>query len=326
LTNEDADFTKRYLPEIVVSFFVLSFVNWVLLLFYILIQTVTIIKSIFKNDILLVFLIFFPLYVLLFLGFSTWSIYSFWDRIKKIPFLADIIRNIFGRYSPKRLQKVYPFVIVSIIIAFPIIISFKSLLAATVLLFLILMGFTIIFGIINIGSIPHYCKGIRAIRLENERIVKSDVFHNAIIVVHNILQIKTPPYGDRIDELVEYFKKNNRQYILYNCYDTDDFSRIVYNPLALNLWIFGHGTKSSIHFSVDNNQNYSKFVDAPKKFFIGQFHCNGSDDPSKKSLCELIGYFGFLTEGKITEDEIRQAIYTFINIRRFPANKVENFV
>jgi len=322
-----SDFNYHYLPELVVTFFLLISINWIILWGFSLFQAIIgVSRNIFMSfTFSLIFLAIFG--IVLFLQLSTYSVYSWWDKIKNIPYLSAIIRKFFSNFSIMTLQTWYPFLIV-----LPVVVMFyvlKTMISSTiyigsltVLIFFIMS----ICGVGQISQIKNYMTGLKILKSEKERDVETNCLHNAIIIVHNKDQIKIPAYGDNLDKLTQYFSKSERRYILYNCYTPDDFSKIVYNPFSLNLWIFGHGTKSSISFSTWESLKYAQLSDAPKKFFIGQFHCNCFNSPNEKSLCELIAYFGFQTGKLMAEEEIKNVIDCFVNIQRYPENQVDEFV
>jgi hypothetical protein len=227
---------------------------------------------------------------------------------------------IFRNHNPKTTQELYSISIVGLLVLILFIIFHFSIIA-TLLILVLVTGFIIFFGFASVGSIYYYILGIIVIRKERGRPVNSDIKHDALIICIYKYQLKLPSYGDGIHWLIKYLRQNERPYIVYSCYEPKDFRLIVLNPKALNLWIFGHGTRSSLNFGTGINQNYRELEDAPKKFFVGQFHCNGFDDPEEKSLVDIISYYGYVTEGKISEMDVRQAIQVLVNIRKIENNK-----
>jgi hypothetical protein len=170
-------------------------------------------------------------------------------------------------------------------------------------------------GTTYISSFYYNLKGISVLIKDTNRKIDTDSFHDAIIVTHYKFSLKLLSYELGIHDLVGHFQQNNRSYIIYNCYEPNDFKKVVNNPKAKNLWIFGHGTRSLLNFGPGINQEYIELSNAPKKGFVGQFHCNGFDDPTEKSLADLIAFYGYVTKGETTAVEIRQAIEVLIDIK-----------
>jgi hypothetical protein len=106
----------------------------------------------------------------------------------------------------------------------------------------------------------------------------SDNEHDAIIIVHEKFAKKCM-YGDGIDILIEFFRGKGIPYKLYACYDLNTFEGIVRNQNAINLWIFGHGSRGEIKCG-NQSLKYEKLKDAPPKRYIYQFHCNLGNDAS----------------------------------------------
>ena len=116
----------------------------------------------------------------------------------------------------------------------------------------------------------------------------SNTEHDAIIIVHKKFAEKCL-YGG-IDLLIDFFRKKEMPYKIYPCYDLNTFEEIVRNQKAVNLWIFGHGSRGSISCG---NQflKYEKLKNAPGKIYIYQFHCNhGNDDSLAEYLSNGRGF------------------------------------
>ena len=116
----------------------------------------------------------------------------------------------------------------------------------------------------------------------------SDNEHDAIIIVHEKIAEKCM-YGCGIDMVIDFFRKNKIPYKLYHCYDLNTFEKIVRDQnqksgKAVNLWLFGHGSRGSI-FCGNKDIKYEKLKDAPRKRYVYQFHCNSGND---KSLAEYL--------------------------------------
>jgi len=81
-------------------------------------------------------------------------------------------------------------------------------------------------------------------------------------------------YAEGIDLLKNYFKnKLHRPIFFYVCRTPDEAKEIIYNEKVEKIWIFGHGTMYGLYFGKNDFLNYKDLKDAPKKDFIGQFHC-----------------------------------------------------
>lgn len=103
--------------------------------------------------------------------------------------------------------------------------------------------------------------------------------HTAILICH----MKRIPflsvtddniYACGVDLVIGHLLANNLPFRIYECYSPEDARRVITDPDAESLWIFGHGMKSGILFGRDTMLRYDEVVDAPRKAFIGQFHCN----------------------------------------------------
>ena len=130
----------------------------------------------------------------------------------------------------------------------------------------------------------------------------SDNEHDAIIIVHEKIAEKYM-YGCGIDLLIDFFMEKEIPYKLYHCYDLNTFEEIVRNQKAVNLWLFGHGSRGSI-FCGNKDIKYEKLKDAPRKGYVYQFHCNSGND---KSLAEYLsngrGYVNNRTSNMIQNRE-----------------------
>ena len=250
-----------------------------------------------------------PLFTLLWFETSLHSFYGLWDEIKKYPLISCQLICIFKGKSSKWIQNIYPFCIWG-----PIAILFIITSISPILFFFLF--FVLIFITLMRCIQFHFddFEGLRALLKERLREIKPQEPHDAIIICHYEHHLKYPPYGDGIAELMNNFHRKNIPYITYECSEPDDFKPIVYNPKTKNLWIFGHGTRSSLNFGTGYEQLYIELKDAPKKLFIGQFHCNGRENPDEKSLADLISTYGYVTPGLLDTEEIRRAIHAFTNI------------
>lgn len=104
--------------------------------------------------------------------------------------------------------------------------------------------------------------------------------HHAIIIAH-----KNPPekdgtysildYMDGIDILIKKFRDSNNpvNYKVYEVSSKNELIPVINNPKITHLWIFGHGMSNRLALH-ENGLCYYDVRNAPKKVFIGQFHCN----------------------------------------------------
>jgi hypothetical protein len=109
-------------------------------------------------------------------------------------------------------------------------------------------------------------------------------------------------YASGIDLLVDYFNKNNIAFNITVCKNKKEAESVIYNFSAKSLWIFGHGTKTSIGFGKNDILHYCTVRNAYKKDFIGQFHCNSGEG------CSLADYLlpdGYLPNQKFVVDGLR---------------------
>jgi hypothetical protein len=243
--------------------------------------------------------------------------------VKKKPRIALSIKYIFKDIPPKTIQFLFSLFLISIIVV--IFTLFIFLFSSSFWILLILIFYTLFIyaycGGRYSNSIVFNLKGLSVLINENHRAINLNLPHDAIIVTHYKFSIKLLSYELGIHELVNYFQQNNRTYIVYNCYEPEDFKKVVYNPYANNLWIFGHGTRSSLTFGPGIEQKYAELSNAPKNLFVGQFHYNGFSDVDEESLADLIAYYGYVTKGDTTDTAIRQAIDVFIDIKINKNNK-----
>lgn len=142
--------------------------------------------------------------------------------------------------------------------------------------------------------------------------------HHAIIVI-NYQKLKMPVYGQGIDILIKSFKERNFSYKVYFCNDRAIIINTIRNNKATHLWIFGHGQRDGLRLPNNEFQYYHQidFSDVEKKYFIGQFHCNPCIGECERSLAELIGIYGYVTNDLRDTLKNRKEIQTLVQIRKF---------
>lgn len=128
-------------------------------------------------------------------------------------------------------------------------------------------------------------------------------------------------YACGVDILIEHFLKHDTPFNVYNCYTPEEAGRVIRNPDVATLWIFGHGMKSGIYFGRNETLHYAELHDAPKKEFIGQFHCNALGG---LSLADYIGQEGrwFVEDGYRCTHQNRKAIRQLLRDPRLLSPKV----
>jgi hypothetical protein len=94
--------------------------------------------------------------------------------------------------------------------------------------------------------------------------------------------------------LINHYRDNNINYVLYFCYLSDDFIKIVKSSYVKGIHIFGHGRIDSLLFE-DGVVQYRELRGTSVKDFIAQWHCNHGDG---KSLGEYIGMQYYSPYGK----------------------------
>jgi hypothetical protein len=107
----------------------------------------------------------------------------------------------------------------------------------------------------------------------------SQDFHHAIIIAHKTIAINgeynRSDYLSGIDLLIEKFQKypNKINYKIYEVDSKEQVIPIINDLKTTHLWIFGHGQRNKLRFQ-SGNLCYFEVRDAPKKQFVGQYHCN----------------------------------------------------
>jgi hypothetical protein len=113
------------------------------------------------------------------------------------------------------------------------------------------------------------------IELDEKNKTKLEKPHHGIVVVATKRRTKFAMYWSGVSTLLLSFTENKQKipYRLYVCSKQEDFKRIVFDRNVTHLWLFGHGLKHAMEFGKELLY-YCEFQDAPKKEFIGQYHCN----------------------------------------------------
>ena len=154
-------------------------------------------------------------------------------------------------------------------------------------------------GIAILPFIPFFIIGSHSIKQMPRSLLTLDEInsdHDAIIVVDYINQLKFPIYGGGIDILINEFT-DKYPFKVYQISNPEDFKKIVLNPHAKNLWIFGHGARDRLSFGAGIELKYNKLKDAPRKHFIAQLHCNNCiDTDCTSSLADLIADHGCVSK------------------------------
>lgn len=107
----------------------------------------------------------------------------------------------------------------------------------------------------------------------------SDKPHHAIIIAHKEKpkngEFDPIDYSSGEDFLISEFQ-SSLKHVNYKVYEVNTREQVI--PIILNehvthLWLFGHGQRNKLRFN-SGNLCYFEVKNAPKKVFIGQYHCN----------------------------------------------------
>lgn len=113
----------------------------------------------------------------------------------------------------------------------------------------------------------------------------SNVPHDAIVIAHGDYSQKLG-YGDGVELIIIKFRNSRIPYRVYDCQNVSAFRDAVMNPLARNIWIFGHGDRGGIRIGfvyLEYKKEFEMYRDL-KKAYIYQFHCNSGTKPSLADL------------------------------------------
>ena len=86
---------------------------------------------------------------------------------------------------------------------------------------------------------------------------KKNESHDGFILVHEQFA-EISFYGEGFDILIDFFKDHHLPYNVYLCHSLEEFKNVVNNPIVVNLWIFGHGSRGGIGCRKDK-LNYKEF-------------------------------------------------------------------
>ena len=104
--------------------------------------------------------------------------------------------------------------------------------------------------------------------------------HHAIIIAHkkDLVQgqYEKRDYLSGVGILIEKFQNSSERSVNYKIYEVNIKEKVI--PVILDektthLWIFGHGQRNKLRL-MGENLCYFEVRNAPKKVFIGQYHCN----------------------------------------------------
>jgi hypothetical protein len=112
--------------------------------------------------------------------------------------------------------------------------------------------------------------------------------HDAIIVMAYSKYSREFFTISGLDLILQFFIDNKINYQVSSCDTIESFLKIINNPKATSLWIFGHGCRGGIRIS-DTVVKYSDIVEqlsdeARNKKYVYQFHCNAGCEPSFSDL------------------------------------------
>lgn len=263
--------------------------------------------------------------------FNIW-IWSFNEQIIQIILCSSLISFIafFIYYTTSIHRMNYKFTIISTFFSFILLfLIFLFLLFPSsiikiiqnsflVLSFLMLFSLFLAFGGINLyfmymGLVISNEKPKNPISLN-----ETSDNHHAILVV-NYQGQKTPVFGQGIDILIKSFNNKNIPYKVYFCDDASTIINIIQNNKAKFLWIFGHGQKDAIRLPDQTLLYYRDidFIGVEKKVFVGQFHCNPCIGNCDKSLAELIGIYGYVSNDYRDTIKNRNEIHILQQITKY---------
>jgi hypothetical protein len=123
-------------------------------------------------------------------------------------------------------------------------------------------------------------------------------------------------YACGVDLVIEHFRRHGVPFNVYNCYSPREAKDVICNKNVRSLWIFGHGMRAGIHFGHNRTFHYREVRNAPKKDFIGQFHCNAEGGRSLADYILREGGLEFVSNGYRCTHQNRKDIGSLL--RRCP--------
>jgi len=185
--------------------------------------------------------------------------------------------------------KIYGYILILGIITisflyFPIIITLIVILTI-ISISLIVLSVNLFPGVICLNNNSKY---------PNHLDLKKDE-HDAIIICHYQWWKRFPVYGGGIEILVKRLDQN-RFYCIYHCLTANEVRSIIMNPKTKRLWIFSHGSIDGMGIN-DGYLEYETLINAPRKEFISQLHCNHCVGDCGFSLVDRISEYGCVLEG-----------------------------
>jgi hypothetical protein len=143
--------------------------------------------------------------------------------------------------------------------------------------------------------------------------------HTAILICHTKRIPFLPVTDDNIyacgvDLVISHLLAHRLPFRVYECYTPEDARRVMADRDAESLWIFGHGLKSGILFGRDVTLRYDEMRDAPRKTFIGQFHCNADGGLSLADYLSRDGGSAFVRDGYRCTHQNRRDIRMLLSV------------
>ncbi len=124
---------------------------------------------------------------------------------------------------------------------------------------------------------------------ENQKVIAEP--HSGVIIA---LRGKSESiYCEGFELLKQYFEENNILFNFYVCRTPEDAKTVIENDKVEKIWIFGHGYIGGLDFGENGVLKYGDLKNAPKKDFIGQFHCN-----TEAKICNSLADFILKPNGK----------------------------
>ena len=120
---------------------------------------------------------------------------------------------------------------------------------------------------------------------------QAESHHTGILIPVNPMRLADFSSIEGISHLAEgFFKIKKEPYRIYCCFTKNEVEKVITNPQAINLWIFGHGSRGGVDVA-DGPFYYDSLAerDIPKKGYIQQYHCNcWINEHDNTSLVDLL--------------------------------------